>query len=165
MRLGAVSTRSVPPYIIDFGALCFPVSPHADLALIMRGSSADTVVIRTDHGQIALNLYAASGGAVAGYIGSCLRFFASENIDNERVEWVSQHELAGTTCDGVHFRFIGVAGPGWFLRASVRSRQGYANEDIETARQIVTRARVTMPRHLFSGTPVELATEPVWRPL
>ena len=153
-------------YAVDFGALTIQCPIGVDLSVVMRGVAADTVIVRTRAGQLALNLYAADAdGFLPGYVGSCLSCFASEDIAASDIEWVSDGELAGTAQSGMHIRFAAASGPRWFVRASVRTRIDHAAVHAELARALLATAAVRMPRHYRVGTPVELSTSPKWIPL
>lgn len=153
-------------YAVDFGALTIPYPPGASLSVIMRGDTADTIAIRTGGGQLALNLYtAAADGTLPGYVGSCLRCFADENVTAADIDWISDTELAGATANGTVIHFAAVTGPRWLLRAATRAAAEHAAPHIDLAHRILGAATVRTPRHRQPGSVVELATEPTWIPV
>jgi hypothetical protein len=152
-----------PVQLVSFGALTIPYPAGSALSVVVHDGHADTIAIRTSTGQIALNLYAAtSSGHVPGYLGSCLRYLSSENIDTSALESFAGDELGGTAADGMHYRFLSTSGEGWLLRGSVRSPRACAPADIALTRSVLHGAIVVAPRHHMAGTTLELDTEPRW---
>ncbi|MFZ2175234.1 MAG: DUF3710 domain-containing protein [Rhodococcus sp. (in: high G+C Gram-positive bacteria)] len=150
-------------YVVNFGALSVPYFPGHALSVVTRDGHADTVIVRTVTGNIALNLYAANpNGAVPGYLGSCLRHLIGENVDSGGVESISDTEIGGTTADGTHVRFLSRTGPHWLLRGAVRAHRHAAAVDIALTRRMLAGTVVHAPRHYLPGTVLELDANPTW---
>lgn len=165
MRIDGPGFGPAPGYGIDFGALTIPYLPGVAVSLVMRGLGADTISVRTGTGHIALSLYSATAdGTVPGYVGSCLRYLASEHVASDGLECPSFTELAGTTPAGIHIRFVAVTGPYWLLRAGIRTHIDQSVPHFEMAARILAAATVRIPRHYPLGEAVELSTNPTWIP-
>lgn len=150
---------------MSFGALALPHHTDCAYSVVARDGHVDTAIVSTGTGRIALNLYAAtSSGTVPGYLGSCLRYLNSENVDTNGVDWIPDSEVGGTAPDGTHYRFLNTSAPGWLLRAAVQTPLHAAKSDLNLARQLLNAARVHAPRHLIAGTVIELDVEPAWFP-
>lgn len=161
--MSATATETAATHIVDFGVLAVPHFPGCTMSVIANDGYADTVTIRTATAHIALSVYAANRqGEIAGYFGNCLGYLGSENVHADRVEWVSNDDVGGTTDDGTHIRFLRTSGAGWLLRGAVRAPHLAATDDVAFTKRLLVASVVRAPRHFIAGTVLELNATPRW---
>lgn len=166
MSIVGIGIAATATHSVTLGALSVPYFPGSRLSVLKHDGYADTIAIGTATGNIALNLYAAGAdGLIPGYLGSCLRYLSSEDLDASGVELISDTEIGGSTTDGIHIRFIARPGPRWMLRCAVRAPQSAAAATTALARDLVATAVVHAPRHHRPGAVVELDEHPTWTTL